>query len=73
MKFADIWLATGGLLLAAAIASAACSSPQAKQEAAGATYTADQLKCVDDAPTKASADACREGVRQQWRKDGGAR
>jgi hypothetical protein len=50
---------------------AACSSPQAKADAAAATYAADQLKCVNGAPTKAAADACREGVRQQWKKDGG--
>jgi hypothetical protein len=64
---------SGGPLLIAITLSAACSGTQTKQEAAGATFAAEQLKCVDDAKTKAEADVCREGVRKAWHVDGGAK
>jgi hypothetical protein len=38
-----------------------------------AAYLAEELRCVDDAGTRAQADACRAEVRKRWdaAKDGG--
>lgn len=69
-----------GLLFWGAVAAVACTSrqptPQEKSAAAETTYTAEMLKCVDNAKTLEESRACRQRVREKWGtsdagKDGG--
>ena len=47
-------------------------SVETKQKAAGASYGADLLLCVDNNKTPEAIDACADSVRVYWRrKDGG--
>lgn len=54
-----------------------CSPRAAGATAAESAYTADLLRCVDEARTLAESRKCREGVDAKWgvaqtvRKDGG--
>lgn len=50
----------------------ACTPSRALLEkTAEVTYLGQLLQCVDRAPTKAVADACREEVRRRWLTDSG--
>jgi hypothetical protein len=70
------------LIVIAALVCAGCKSPpvetpivsvETKQKAAGATFSADLLLCVDNNATEEAIDACADDVRRFWRRDGGAR
>lgn len=51
--------------------AAACAAKQPVDDAS--VYEAEQLRCVDEAATRAQADACRNKVKAAWgRLDGGA-
>lgn len=43
----------------------------AAKPAAETAYLAEQILCIDEAETKAAADACRNAVKAKWAKDGG--
>lgn len=61
------------LAMALTASCAAAASPEQKATAADSTFTADMIKCVDDASTLAESKACRAKVRQTWHVDGGAK
>ena len=75
---ATVLLVVGSVLASHA---AGCATPpvelpvvsvEAKQKAAGATFGADLLECVDNNKTDEAIDACADSVRVYWRrKDGG--
>lgn len=45
-----------------------CTATMTQREAQGA-YLAEQLQCVDQAPTREAVDACRKGVSDRWTAD----
>lgn len=58
------------LLMVSILLMVAC---QPAKSAAEADYLAQQLACVDEAPTSAEATACRNRVKAAWAvKDAGA-
>ncbi len=52
-------------------ASAASFTPEEKAAAAESAYTAEMLRCVDEASTLHESRECRKRVRARW-EDGGA-
>lgn len=48
------------------------SAPAATPAAAEASYTAQQLKCIDDSNTREESRACRAAVDKRWGVDSGA-
>lgn len=46
--------------------TACVPSPQAKAAAAETSYTAELVKCVDDAKANAEVDECQREVRAKW-------
>lgn len=44
----------------------ACATLAAQKQEAEAEYLGEQLRCVDKAPTREQADACRRAVRERW-------
>lgn len=52
--------------------SLGCTTREAKEATAEATYLGQQLECVDKYKTKQAIDACREVVKERWSvKDAG--
>ena len=52
------------ILFVVLCSEAACASGQ--KTAAETAYTADLLMCVEEAGTRAEAEACRKRVQKQW-------
>lgn len=61
------------LIVSVALLACASATPQEKSAAAGGTYEADMLACVESSPTREASQACRRKVREYWHVDGGAR
>lgn len=57
----------------ALVCGTACGATMKAKEA-DVGYFAQQLKCVDENPTKVEIDACRAEVKRRWEaaRDGGA-
>ncbi len=69
MKGADV--AAYALLLAASCSLLGEGCAATKADTAEAIYLSQQLSCVDQAASKADADACRAKVKAAWAHDGG--
>lgn len=62
---------SAALVLAACALVPSCLKPSpASSEAA---YTAEQLRCVDQAPSREASRACRAEVDRRWGVDGGGK